>query len=225
MAIMQIRKEMHKYSIKHSKSMDSYQQEIAQIQVVLKENPKGMTVTDISRKIKINRNSVAKYLDIMKISGMVEMITFGPAKVYFPSRRIPITDMLNYTSDYILVFDSNMKITMVNDSFLNFLKTDRRNILGESVHDTLLKIFEENSEILVGLKEALEGKNFKQEINFKRNNEILFFVVNVFPTTFEDGKHGVTLILKNNTDRKIAENVLRESEENFRHLLKKIDKK
>ena len=76
--------------------MDEYQREITLIKRVLSDNPKGMTVTDISRKIKINRNSVAKYLDIMRISGHVEMITFGPAKVFFPSRRIPISDMLNY---------------------------------------------------------------------------------------------------------------------------------
>ena len=81
--------------------MDGYQHEITLIKKILQENPKGMTVTDISRKIKINRNSVAKYLDIMRISGHVEMITFGPAKVFFPSRRVPISNMLNYTSDFI----------------------------------------------------------------------------------------------------------------------------
>ena len=205
--------------------MDSYQQEIALIQKILKENPKGMTVTDISRKIKINRNSVAKYLDIMKISGMVEMITFGPAKVYFPSRRIPITDMINYTSDFIVVFDSDMKITMINDSFLRFLSVNRVNIIGQSFHDTILKIFEDNSEILIGINQALEGKNFKQEIDLKKNNDLYFFNVNIIPITFEDGKQGVTLILRNITDKKIAENILRESEENFRRILNKINKK
>ncbi|RKY95620.1 MAG: histidine kinase, partial [Candidatus Hydrothermota bacterium] len=184
--------------------MDSYQQEIALIQKVLKENPKGMTVTDISRKIKINRNSVAKYLDIMKISGMVEMITFGPAKVYFPSRRIPIADMINYTSDFILVFDSDMRITMINDSFLRFLGISRANIIGQSVQDTILTIFKENSEILVGINQALEGRNFKQEIDIKKNDDIYFFNVNIMPITFEDGKQGVTLVLKNITDKKIA---------------------
>ena len=80
--------------------MNGYQKEISKIEHILKENPKGMTVTDIARKMKTNRNSVAKYLDIMRISGLVEMITFGPAKVFFPARRVPITNMLNFTSDY-----------------------------------------------------------------------------------------------------------------------------
>ena len=224
-AYTQFKKEMHKYSINNTKTMDSYQQEIALIQKILKENPKGMTVTDISRKIKINRNSVAKYLDIMKISGMVEMITFGPAKVYFPSRRIPITDMINYISDFIVVFDSDMKITMINDSFLRFLGVNRVNIIGQSFHDTLLKIFEDKGEIFIGINQALEGKNFKQEIDLKKNNDLYFFNVNIMPITFEDGKQGATLILRNITDKKIAENILRESEENFRRILDKINKK
>ena len=144
--------------------MDGYQQEITMIKRILQENPKGMTVTDISRKIKINRNSVAKYLDIMRISGHVEMITFGPAKVFFPSRRVPIHDMLNYTSDYILVFDSNLKITMANDSFIDFLGVPREELLGQMINEVFSRIFQNHTELLVGINEALEGKKLTQDI-------------------------------------------------------------
>jgi len=205
--------------------MDGYQREISLIKKVLSENPKGMTVTDISRKIKINRNSVAKYLDIMRISGHVDMITFGPAKVFFPSRRVPILDMLNYTSDYILVFDSNLKITMANDSFLNFMKIPRDELIGQTINETFSKVFKNHTEMLVGIKEALDGKKLTQDIDFKMNKEHYFFRINIVPTTFEDGRQGGTIVIKNNTHHKIAENALRESEENFRSLLKKINKK
>lgn len=205
--------------------MDGYQREISLIKKVLSENPKGMTVTDVSRKIKINRNSVAKYLDIMRISGHVDMITFGPAKVFFPSRRVPILDMLNYTSDYILVFDSNLKITMANDSFLNFMKISREELIGQTINETFSKVFKDHAEMLVGIKEALDGKKLTQDIDLKMNKEHYFFRINIVPTTFEDGRQGGTIVIKNNTHHKIAENALRESEENFRSLLKKINKK
>jgi len=205
--------------------MDGYEQEIEQIKKVLKENSKGMTVTDIAHKIKINRNSVAKYLDIMRISGHVEMITFGPAKVFFPSRRVPISDMLNYTSDYIIIFDADLKITMINNSFLQFLNINRENIIGETVNEILLQIFRDNTELLVGLKEALEGKIFKEEIDFQNKKDTHFFLIKIVPTTFEDGRNGGTIVIKNNTDHKIVEKVLRESEENFRNLINRINKK
>jgi len=204
--------------------MDGYQNEISLIKKVLRENPKGMTVTDISRKIKINRNSVAKYLDIMRISGHVDMITFGPAKVFFPSRRVPITDMLNYTSDYILVFDSDLKITIINRSFLDFLNINRQEIIGRLLNNFINDFFKDHSEIFVGIKEALDGKNFVQDINFQKNKENYFFKIRIVPTTFEDGKQGGTMVITNNTDHKIIENILKESQENFRDLLNKINK-
>ena len=201
--------------------MESYQQEIALIKKVLSENPKGMTVTDVSRRIKINRNSVAKYLDIMRISGHVEMINFGPAKVFFPSRRVPILDMLNYTSDFILVFDSKLKITMANDSFLNFMKIPREELLGQLIHETISRVFKGHAELLVGIKEALDGKKLTQDIDLQNNKEHFFFRISIVPTTFEDGRNGGTIVIKNNTDSKLVENALKESEKNFKTLLKK----
>ena len=96
--------------------MESYQKELALIRTILKKNSKGMTVTDISREMDINRNSVAKYLDILLISGHAEMITFGPAKVFFPSRRIPLSAMLNFTLDYIILLDRDLKFLQMNDN-------------------------------------------------------------------------------------------------------------
>lgn len=205
--------------------MDGYQQEIEIIKRVLRQNPKGMTVTDVSHKIKVNRNSVAKYLDIMRISGQVEMITFGPAKVFFPSKRVPICDIINHTSDYILVFDADLKITLINDSFLDFLNKNRENIMGGKLNDILFKIFEDVSELILGIQESISGKRFKQEIDVEKDGEIHFFNVKIVPTTFEDGRTGGTIIIKNITTHKIAENMIRESQETFDNILKKINKK
>ncbi|MCK5637018.1 MAG: hypothetical protein KAH91_06300, partial [Thermoplasmatales archaeon] len=83
----------------------------------------------------------------------------------------------------------------------------------------------DHSELLVGIQEALEGKKLTQDIDFQMGRERYFFKVDIVPTTFEDGQRGGTIVIKNNTNNKIAENALRESEENFRSLLNKMDKK
>ncbi len=205
--------------------MDGYKQEIREIKKVLRENPKGMTVTDISRKIKINRNSVAKYLDIMKISGLVEMITFGPAKVFFPAKRIPVQNILNFTSDYILIFDKDLKIIMINNTFLNFIDAEREELIGEKIDTSILDIFDGNDKVKKGINKALNGEEFIQEHNCKINKDKIFLKVKIIPTTFEDGKHGVAFIVQNKTDHKLAEDALRETEEKFRKFLEKIDRK
>lgn len=205
--------------------MDSYNQEIRQIKKILKENSKGMTVTDISRKIKVNRNSVAKYLDIMRISGHVEMITFGPAKVFFPSKRVPISSMLNYISDYVLILDKDLKITLINETFLEFMNLEREEIIGQMIDKTVLNFLKENLELALKINEALEGKGFPYDIEFKMDEEEIYLKVRIVPTAFDDGIYGVTLIIRNDTTEKIAENALRENEENLKSFLKKINKK
>jgi PAS domain S-box-containing protein len=205
--------------------MESYQKEIALIQQILKENPKGMTVTDVSRKIKINRNSVAKYLDIMRVSGHVEMITFGPAKVFFPSKRVPLVDILNYTSDYVLVFDENFKITMVNDAFLDFMKNEREEILGQKIPEFFPSFLKDDGEVLIGMKEALQGRNFSKDLDLEGKGYRFYFSIRIMPTTFEDGRNGATLIIKNITQHKLAELALKDNQDNFKDMIKKGNKK
>lgn len=188
--------------------MKQYRKEIKMIQQVLKENPKGMTVTDIARCINTNRNSVAKYLDIMRISGLVEMITFGPAKVFFPSRRVPVTDLLHYTSDYILVFDDDLKITFVNETLLRFLDEKNEDIIGQNI-DTISFDFIDNT-LSLALNEALEGKGGIQESAFSDDDQGLYLKIKIIPTTFETGGNGVTLIMKNITHQRRVQELLQD---------------
>ncbi|HPA07350.1 MAG TPA: histidine kinase, partial [Methanoregulaceae archaeon] len=79
------------------------QEKITRIKKLLKARPKGLTISDISHNLKINRNSVAKYLEILLITGQVEMRMYGNAKVYYLSHRVPISSMLKFANELILV--------------------------------------------------------------------------------------------------------------------------
>jgi len=188
--------------------MQQYQKEIQKIQRILQENPKGMTVSDIARKLKTNRNSVAKYLDIMRISGHVEMITFGPAKVFFPSFRIPITEMLNYTSDYIIIFDHDLCIMLINEAMLRFLQKDREEFIGQSLDKTSLSFI--NNAISLSINEALDGKGGIKSMDLFHEDEEIYFKIRIIPTKFENELNGVTLIMKNITHQKRIQNLLKE---------------
>jgi predicted transcriptional regulator len=66
------------------------------IKQMLKWHPRGMTISNLTTKMKLNRNLVAKYLDMLLISGQVEMMTVGVAKVFFLSQRVPVSAMLEF---------------------------------------------------------------------------------------------------------------------------------
>jgi len=188
--------------------MEVYQKEIEIIKNILKENPKGMTVTDIAREIKINRNSVAKYLDVMRISGHVEMITFGPAKVFFPSRRIPISIMINHVSDYIIILDKDQRLIQINDTFLRFINKKRDTLIEQTIQSIKLP-FINSPEIQSNITKTLNGEASIKEIHYQTNDPEYYFIIKLIPTVLEDGRHVATIIIKNITDQKIAENKLK----------------
>ena len=66
-----------------------YDRELARIKNFLKGSSKGYTVTEISHAIDINRNSVAKYLDVLCISGAVETQGHWIGKNIHPDKEDP----------------------------------------------------------------------------------------------------------------------------------------
>ena len=90
----------------------------AAILKVLKFSPRGMTVTDISRKLGHNRNSTAKNLDVLNAEGKVEVRQIGTAKVYSLAQRIPLSAFLCFTKNLILILDKDLTVVQANDRYI-----------------------------------------------------------------------------------------------------------
>ncbi|RPJ53541.1 MAG: histidine kinase, partial [Methanobacteriota archaeon] len=115
---------------------------LSAIKEILKDNPKGVSVTDLSKKMAMNRNSVAKYLDILLISGQVEMRSYGTAKVYFLSHRVPISSLLSFSSDFIVVIDARHTVIQVSDNFLAFACLERAAVVGRNIRESCLPLID-----------------------------------------------------------------------------------
>ena len=87
---------------------------------LLRFKARGMTITEISRATKMNRNSVAKYLQMLLVSGQVAVEKVGNAKIYSLSRRIPLSAILSYSSDLIAVIDRESPVTASTDWYIPF---------------------------------------------------------------------------------------------------------
>lgn len=190
--------------------MESYQQELTEIKTILKSNPKGMTVTDIARQIHINRNSVAKYLDILLISGHAEMVTFGPAKVYFPSSRIPLTTLMNFTHDYIIVLDKHLRIVQVSENLLQFLQAQRSQIIGRPI-GAFSPSFFQIPELAHHAKNALDGQEHIIEKKYMHGTHEIYLRIKHIPTTLDDAEPGVILLLEDITDLKHTEEKIKQA--------------
>ncbi len=163
-----------------------------------------MTVSDIAHEIHTNRNSVAKYLDILLISGHVDMVTFGPAKVFFPSSRIPLTALLNFTNNYIALLNRELKFLQVSENLLKFIEIQRSEIIGRPIQTFSVSFFE-IPELAQNAKKALEGTEHSIEKQYIKKNQLFYLRIKHIPTTFDDGEPGVTLVIEDITEQKQIE--------------------
>lgn len=184
---------------------------------LLRFKARGMTITEISRATKMNRNSVAKYLQMLLVSGQVAVEKVGNAKIYSISRRIPISAILSYSSDLIAVIDRGGRIVQANDGFVRFAGRNREEILGMAFDSGALPVFG-NPDLRDSIARGMEGEETTLDIACDNGQHRIDFHVKCIPTTLEEGEVGLSIFLEDITDRKQAEHALVESEERFRRL-------
>jgi len=177
------------------------QDEIIRIRKILKENPKGITIEEISRRLPLNRTSTAKYLNTLHISGQAEMRTFGRAKVFTLSQRVPFSQMLNLSSDLLLVIDQNLNIQQVNEPFTKVFGLAPESLVGTSIeHSSLLPELSEKYSSLI--KESLAGTEHITLDQFQIHGQEFFFKIKLIPIVFDQGAQGLALILEDVTELK-----------------------
>ena len=200
--------------------MQDYQQELIIIRELLKKNPNGMSVTDISKALKKNKNTIGRYLDILLISGQVDMRTYGMAKVYSLSQRVPLSAMLSYSKELIMVLDSEARIYDINSNFLNLLHLSRAETIGKNI--SFLQSPEVDvHELLENLSSDMEEKECTITFQVREEGERIFHE-KCIPTVFDDGAQGITIILEDITQRILGEREIRKSEERFRMMADNI---
>lgn len=190
------------------------QEKVDRLKHILKLNPRGMTISNLSSKMKMNRNLLAKYLDILLISGQVSMETRGSTKVYYLSPRIPISTMLEFSSDLVIVFDSDMRIIQVNAPLLKLLNTSREFLVGKRIEET------ENGFIQnLPIGDDIDAGEQVTEMDSVLQGEKRHLRVKQVPTVFENGSKGITLIIEDITTMIKYRTMLEMREATYRNIV------
>ena len=190
-----------------------------QIKDLLKENPQGLSITDIVKEVNINRNTAGRYLENLLISGQVEMRRLGMAKIYVLSQRVPLSAVLSISSELVMQMDSSLRIIFANEPFNKLIGTDGKSLVGKNIEYTPVALVFDDffPGFLENIRRGLIGKEWAGEIVLTTKD--LIFFCRIAPTVFDDGRKGVTVILEDITGEKRAELTLRESEDRYRKLV------
>ena len=191
----------------------------AQIKSVLQQNPQGLSITGIVRTVKISRSTAGRYLDILLASGQVEMRRYGMAKIYSLAHRVPLSAVLSITSEFIMQLDNHLRILYVNEPFVKFLGTTRKDLMGKNIQFSPLEpVLDELFEsFLKQVKNGIDGIEWNGEL-FLRQLKIII-ACRVTPSVFENGQKGVSVTLEDITDRKRILEALKESEEIYSRII------
>jgi predicted ArsR family transcriptional regulator len=82
--------------------------ELERIKELLKISPKGLSIEEVSKKLKLNRATAAKYLNSLVMSGQADMRTLGPAKLFYLTHRLTLPNLLSLATDMILILDNDL---------------------------------------------------------------------------------------------------------------------
>lgn len=198
--------------------MNINSEESDRIRRILRTHSRGLSITDISRKLQMNRNSVAKYLEVLQTAGEAEMRRVCTAKLYFASRRIPITDLLSLSRDLIVVLDNDRTIIEINEPFLTLTGATRDEIVGHEADDTSLFIFN-NPDIMEMLFSEDETRDFSREIIHNHDGKEYFFRLKLIPTNLSNGNHGTVITVEDVTEKRKFEKKLEEREAFYRSVI------
>ncbi|MEN6340947.1 MAG: PAS domain S-box protein [Methanospirillum sp.] len=180
------------------------------IRTLLKAYPKGLIITEISQRLGINRNSAAKYLEILLFTGQVEVRQIGMAKIYTVSQRVPLSGLLRFAREQIVVVDDEGRIIQANDRLLDFWQLSREALLGERFDRVDLAPL--RGMVLPTADGASEAE--RRDLSFEYDGRTVHCRISMIPTVFEDGGTGCTVIIEDVTaereyERRIAENEAR----------------
>jgi hypothetical protein len=160
---------------------------------VISQSQEGKTIHDLAIETNINRNTVAKYLDILCASHLIELKIVGKAKLYSRKKIVPEQNILNYTQDCIMKLNQDYKILEVNQSCQDNFGTVQ--LKGNQFNVLFPEIFKQIESYL-----RLYENNFCN-IRCFQNNQKLHYLVKIIPTFSADSKL-ITLIFTDVTSTK-----------------------
>lgn len=160
----------------------------------IKEHEYGISCSDISKKLKVNRITLSKYLSVLESEGFVYYRGFGMAKAWYVQKS-PIIEyfkgenghavkhVLDSIGEGILVLDNNMDILWANKIMKEMItyKKDLRGVNFAEIFQNSENLKEElktNQIRKAILKDAINSQEIKTTISpiLNINNDSVGFI-------------------------------------------------
>jgi PAS domain S-box-containing protein len=175
--------------------MEEYQAEIIRIRQQLAAHPEGLSITEISGMLAMNRNTVAKYMDILQIQGAVDGRRKGTSKVFYLSERLPVTSLRKVCTRPFFVVDQDGGLIDVNQEFCDLVGMTVDQLTHHACEHLPLRFLEGASPGQL-VKAVLKGTEQRIRAQVQQGEKILTVTLLMIPVVFDTGKPGVSVIVE-----------------------------
>ena len=192
-------------------------QRISSIRDLLKSHPRGLSISEIADLLGHRRHVVSKDLEYLHRMGQVELQTIGTSKVYTYTTKIPITGILDYFSDMIIMLDENDIILEVNVPLLSLINLRREDLVGN-------RITSHPWPLISSLKPAAFRQEGIEDLNVclptgDDPDAIHHFRARYVPMVFEDTSPGMIIFIENVTEQTRFRDALLLSEAHYKAIV------
>jgi PAS domain-containing protein len=182
--------------------MEEYAEKLLRIKEYLEgKHPKRMSISAISRELSMRRSSVSKYLNMLQLTGDVEMVPFGKSKQFTISQRVPYNAIFDVSPSGILILDSRGHVEMANKKFIADFEIDSVNkIVGCNICELRLKIFSDPA-IQKNIRRLLNGTLYIKEMQYIEEKTNQIYYLKFLPTVSGPGSQHVLINVENITSQ------------------------
>lgn len=185
-----------------------------QIIATLSGNKKPLTITEIATISGLNRHTVARQLDVLEILGKVRKIEQGNAKKFYLVVSVPVSGLIDISSDLIVIVDKDLIVHYVNSAAAKKLGLAGNFVGGERLDLLNADIFS-SDKVIEGLKNYSPNKVFRTEIS---HTDGCIYGISILELALEVGKNLIAITAEDITEKKRIEKTIFESEEKYKAL-------
>ena len=177
------------------KKMEEYRAEILRIRDLLTARKEGMSITEISGMLDMNRNTVSKYMDILQIQGTVDGRKRGTSKVFHISDRLPVSSLHKVCTRPFFIIDHEGLVLDPNREFCNLVASTMDQLTRQPCMNMPIRLTD-NASISEVMKKAVRGTEQRVRAEVQQGEKILPVILELVPVVFETGKPGVAVIFE-----------------------------
>jgi PAS domain S-box-containing protein len=186
-----------------------------QIIEVISQEKRPISISEIAKKSGMHRSAVARNLDVLEILGKVRKIQKGTAKKYILVKSLPISGLIDISSDPIVIINSNMEIQYLNNAACQYFSLSPSQIIGEKLSLGTLPLIS-HQDIL----HELENYSFEKVIKKIYQSESgRWFEITILGISLLFSPNLIAIIATDVSDRVFMEEQLKKSERHFRLLV------